>query len=196
MEVKIIQHPLAEKGECMIMSISMCTGEDYSIVKRRFEDRGWSVDREPDPDFAFLGWSQGTQDKGTMRTIMYLMGYNPAFYHLPKNQKIKDLDNIHHEGSFIFITKGHAICVKDGVLMDSYDSSESEVVGFFVLGSKRFEKDEESDEVKLYRRSKKIELLDRYSKFLEDRGYLDTDYKEEEPYAIDEFMKEEDKNKE
>ena len=39
-------------------------------------------------------------------------------------------------------------------------------------------------------RSWMLELLESYSKFLEDRGYLDTDWRAEEPFAIDEFMKE------
>lgn len=35
-----------------------------------------------------------------------------------------------------------------------------------------------------------IELLEEYSEFLMDCGYLDTDWKDEEPFAIDEFLKE------
>lgn len=37
-------------------------------------------------------------------------------------------------------------------------------------------------------RSNKIKLLEAYSLFLEDRGYLDTDWRVEPPYAIDEFL--------
>jgi len=39
-----------------------------------------------------------------------------------------------------------------------------------------------------------LEILDDYSKFLEDHHYLDTDWRTEEPLAINEFM-EERKNK-
>lgn len=38
-------------------------------------------------------------------------------------------------------------------------------------------------------RSKTIELLDAYSNFLTKNGYMDTDWKDEPPYAIDEFLK-------
>ena len=38
-------------------------------------------------------------------------------------------------------------------------------------------------------RSEKIELLEKYSKFLEEHGYTDTDWRAEEPFAIDEFLK-------
>lgn len=34
-----------------------------------------------------------------------------------------------------------------------------------------------------------ITLLEKYSRFLEDHGYTDTDWRTEKPYAIDEFMK-------
>lgn len=42
----------------------------------------------------------------------------------------------------------------------------------------------------LAERSHKITLLEEYSKFLEAHGYLDTDWRAEPPFAIDEFMKE------
>lgn len=34
-----------------------------------------------------------------------------------------------------------------------------------------------------------LELLERYSKFLEEEGYMDNDWWSEEPKAIDEFIK-------
>lgn len=39
-------------------------------------------------------------------------------------------------------------------------------------------------------RSEKIKLLEAYSNFLEEHHYLDTDWRSEEPFAIDEFLKE------
>ncbi len=33
-----------------------------------------------------------------------------------------------------------------------------------------------------------ITLLDDYSKYLEENGFLDTDWKAEKPYAIDDFL--------
>lgn len=38
-------------------------------------------------------------------------------------------------------------------------------------------------------RSDKITLLESYSLFLEKDGYMDIDWRAEEPYAIDEFLK-------
>jgi len=52
----------------------------------------------------------------------------------------------------------------------------------------------ESDNIK--DRSDKITLLESYSNFLMDHGYLDTDWQDEPPYAIDEFLKESEDNKE
>lgn len=46
---------------------------------------------------------------------------------------------------------------------------------------------EESQE-ELWKRSQAIGLLERYSKFLEEQGYLDTDWRAEHPYAIDVFL--------
>lgn len=41
----------------------------------------------------------------------------------------------------------------------------------------------------LKNRSDIMVLLERYSLFLEEYGYTDIDWRVEEPYAIDEFMK-------
>jgi hypothetical protein len=38
-------------------------------------------------------------------------------------------------------------------------------------------------------RTEKIELLEAYSLFLEKHGYIDVDWRTEEPFAIDEFLK-------
>jgi hypothetical protein len=38
-------------------------------------------------------------------------------------------------------------------------------------------------------RSHQIDLLEKYSLWLTKHGYMDTDWKDEEPFAIDEFLK-------
>jgi hypothetical protein len=43
--------------------------------------------------------------------------------------------------------------------------------------------------VDLKERSDNIELLEKYSVWLEENGYTDTDWRTEPPFAIDEFMK-------
>lgn len=47
----------------------------------------------------------------------------------------------------------------------------------------------EWEEWKLEQRDKTITLLEKYSVFLAEHGYLDEDWRSEEPYAIDEFLK-------
>lgn len=44
---------------------------------------------------------------------------------------------------------------------------------------------------KLNKKADKIELLERYSKFLEEHGYTDTDWWQEKPTAIESFIEEE-----
>jgi hypothetical protein len=39
-------------------------------------------------------------------------------------------------------------------------------------------------------RSEKLNVLKEYSEFLTKNGYMDTDWKDEQPYAIEEFMNE------
>jgi hypothetical protein len=38
-------------------------------------------------------------------------------------------------------------------------------------------------------RTEVIDILEAYSKFLEEHGYMDTDWRVEPPFAIDEFLK-------
>jgi len=42
----------------------------------------------------------------------------------------------------------------------------------------------------LDRRSQMLSLLDAYSNWLMENGYMDTDWRDEPPFAIDEFIKE------
>ena len=42
----------------------------------------------------------------------------------------------------------------------------------------------------LLNRSDNIKLLEKFGVFLEKQGYMDTDWRAEEPFAIDEFLKE------
>lgn len=44
--------------------------------------------------------------------------------------------------------------------------------------------------LKLLKQAEIIELLEAYSLFLEERGYMDMDWRAEEPLAIGEFLKE------
>lgn len=39
------------------------------------------------------------------------------------------------------------------------------------------------------KRNEAVALLQEYSMWLTKNGYMDTDWKDEEPYAIDEFLK-------
>ena len=55
------------------------------------------------------------------------------------------------------------------------------------LKSEAFKKSEAKKALKV--RSDKMILLEAYSLFLEKNGYLDIDWRSEEPFAIDEFMK-------
>jgi len=51
---------------------------------------------------------------------------------------------------------------------------------------------DEKLQASLKERAEKIELLERFAQFLEDEGYLDTDWRSEPPFAIGRFMKIED----
>ena len=43
-------------------------------------------------------------------------------------------------------------------------------------------------ESKLRERSKLIDILEEYSMWLTKNGYMDTDWKDEEPFAINEYL--------
>lgn len=69
--------------------------------------------------------------------------------------------------------------IRDGVMQ--YDSNWKSRQAYIAGRSKTI------DELKL--RDLKITLLEKYSEFLEANGYTDTDWRTEEPFAIDEFLK-------
>ena len=49
--------------------------------------------------------------------------------------------------------------------------------------------EEMRNRIVLEERDASIDLLERYTKFLQKEGYIDTDATCEEPFAIDEFLK-------
>jgi len=53
----------------------------------------------------------------------------------------------------------------------------------------KFMNNQMNDQINREERSKKIDLLERYSLWLETQGYMDVDWRTEPPYAIDEFLK-------
>ncbi len=59
----------------------------------------------------------------------------------------------------------------------------------FKVSELRMDVESAERKIKLLIRSNKIELLDRYTTFLQRNGYIDTDATCEEPFAIDEFLK-------
>jgi hypothetical protein len=73
----------------------------------------------------------------------------------------------------------------NAALSYGYHTAKDEADGIRSMGyGTRFMKENE-----VIIRNAKIELLEAYSKFLEEEGYTDTDWRAEEPFAIDKFLK-------
>ena len=67
------------------------------------------------------------------------------------------------------------------------DTQEKRIVDMLV----DFIQQLQSSQSEAVERNAKIELLEFYSKYLEENGYMDTDWRTEEPFAIDEFLNKE-----
>lgn len=63
-------------------------------------------------------------------------------------------------------------------------------IGIFPTGNCFQELDKLYRKIMFAERGKKIDLLINYSEYLENNGFIDTDWRGEQPYPIDEFMEE------
>jgi hypothetical protein len=60
---------------------------------------------------------------------------------------------------------------------------------YFVIDKPMTSKEIKHQFDKMFERHSETVLLEAYTLFLEDQGYTDTDWRAEEPFAIDEFFK-------
>lgn len=103
-----------------------------------------------------------------------------------ENSTMRDADGDY--GFTVHVKKAYEICLElELYYLTKLKELESKLSSIKVVGEVTPKVEITKEEI--LERGKKIDLLEAYSLFLEKNGYMDVDWRSEEPFAIDEFLR-------
>lgn len=95
-------------GDCTIRACAHGTGEDYIVVYKELFESAMKIGAMPNCDRV---WQAYLLDRGWTRNSPMKKG----------GKKVR-LKNYPTKGTYIIVTSGHLTCIKDGVLLDIFDT--------------------------------------------------------------------------
>lgn len=102
-----------ETGDCVIRAIAKATGDEWEKVYMALTLKGLQLSAWGDTNIV---WEAYLKDKGFLRQV--IPNYCPDCY------SIEEFAKDHPTGTFIVATGTHVVCVKDGDIYDSWNSSQ------------------------------------------------------------------------
>ncbi len=107
-------------GDCTVRAICKATGEPWGAIYAKLCAKGYEMADMPDSNAV---WGAYLAEEGYKRHI--LPNTCPACY------TVSDFAEDHKEGTYIVGTGTHVVCVKDGCIFDSWNSSDKVPVYYF-----------------------------------------------------------------
>ena len=107
-------------GDCVVRAISAALDQSWERTYVDLCVEGFSYGDMPNSNAI---WAKYLQDRGYKRHV--IPDTCPACY------TIEQFANDHPTGTYIVATGTHAVCVKDGVIYDSWDSSNEVPTYYF-----------------------------------------------------------------
>lgn len=102
-----------ETGDCVIRAICKALDMEWEQVYMDLTLKGLQLSAWGDTNIV---WEAYLKDKGFLRQV--IPNYCPECY------SIEDFANDHPKGVFLVATGSHVVCVKDGDIYDTWDSSK------------------------------------------------------------------------
>ena len=102
-----------ETGDCVIRAIVKALDMDWEKVYMALTLKGLQLSMWGDTNAV---WEAYLKEKGFLRQV--IPNYCPDCY------SIEEFSKDHPAGTFIVATGSHVVCVKDGDVYDSWDSSQ------------------------------------------------------------------------
>lgn len=99
-------------GDCAVRAISKATGQDWGKTYL---------------DLCICGYLDGDMPSGNAVWGRYLRSIGYTCHILPDTcpdcYTVGDFAQEHADGTYIVVLSGHVVCVQDGIIYDSWDSS-------------------------------------------------------------------------
>lgn len=110
-------------GDCTVRALSMALARSWECVYTALCAKGYDMCDMPDSNAV---WGAYLQDCGYKRHII------PDYY--PPNYTIADFAAEHQNGTYIVGTGTHVVCIRDGIIYDTWDSAQKIPIFYFVKG--------------------------------------------------------------
>lgn len=107
-------------GDCVIRAIAKATEQAWEETYIGVAIKGLEMHDMPSANHV---WGAYLKDKGFVRK--HVEDGNEQFY------TVEDFAHDHPQGTYVLAISGHVVCVKDGVLYDSWDSREEIPIYYF-----------------------------------------------------------------
>lgn len=107
-------------GDCTVRALAMSLTEDWTTAYARLVLMGYLMGDMPSSDSV---WSEVLRDKGFRRYV--IPNECPSCY------TVADFAAEHPSGTYVLALGGHVVCVKDGDIYDSWDSSREVPAYYF-----------------------------------------------------------------
>lgn len=101
----------AKVGDCVIRAISAATKQDWDKVYTGLAFQGFALKDMPSSNYV---WGEYLQSKG------FEKGYLPK--QCPLCTTIGEFADDHPEGVYVIGTGTHAVCIRDGNVLDNWNS--------------------------------------------------------------------------
>lgn len=107
-------------GDCVVRAISAALNQDWDTTYVGVALKGFEMADMPSSNAV---WSAYLKDKGFSRHVVP--------HDMEDIYTVADFAKDHPKGTYVLGIDGHVVCVKDGSILDSWDSSEEIPVYFW-----------------------------------------------------------------
>lgn len=107
-------------GDCTVRALTIALGESWDASYARLTAQGYILADMPSADAV---WGSVLRSRGFVRKV--IPNTCPDCY------SVADFAAEHNEGTFVLALGGHVVCVKDGAVYDSWDSTGRTVLYFY-----------------------------------------------------------------
>lgn len=106
-------------GDCVIRAISAATGQKWDETFVAIALQGYIMHDMPSSNAV---WGEYLRSKGFRRKLA------------PDNITVRKFAEMHPNGTYILALSGHVVCIQNGTLYDSWDSSHEIVLYYWQKG--------------------------------------------------------------